>query len=272
MAFHPNSGEWFDEGDADAYPTDDGATKRRAEKRRKVTVWCTQPVTLRMFRHLPDPDVHMAPDPDHEPVSLAAGANPGVDADFFAAWLEQNERLGLVASGSIHAGEPEDEAAEDAEQQPRRSDHMDVDAQNLSHHLRLGQFEAFVAELKGVVSKAVSDAKGDAGHGHGSEQEDEAGLDYASRPRIEALTGRLEQAIKAAEAVVDDHEAIMASFKPTFHWVHKKMAEEEAAGGGHGEPRDAAGEAKLGQPQEGDDDPTLNHPRPLGGGDASASG
>lgn len=210
-----------------------------------VTVYSRMAITLRLFRRLPGPDIHMAPDPGHEPVVLGVGENPGVDADFFAAWLKQNQKLDLVASGSIHAGEPREEEAADAAQ-PRRSDHdMDVDSHNLTHHLSLGQFEAFVTEIKGIVSRAVDEKKG-AGAGH----EDGGKLDELLRfkSNIAQILPQFQAALEDAREVVADHKALMASFKPTFDWVQAKMAEEEAGKEAHGGPAEAAGKSSDGQP------------------------
>lgn len=71
-------------------------------------------IIMRLYRKLPPPDFHMAPDPAHEAVTLRAGTNAGVDKAFFVAWADQNPdlvtRLGITS-------EDEEEAASAAQQE-----------------------------------------------------------------------------------------------------------------------------------------------------------
>lgn len=71
--------------------------------------------TLRLYRK-PVGDMPAMPDPDHDPVVLRAGANPGIDAEFFAAWIEQNKQLAesLGISGADEH-DPEESAKREEE-------------------------------------------------------------------------------------------------------------------------------------------------------------
>lgn len=71
-----------------------------------VNVRSPQALQLRLYRKALHGDMPMMPDPDHEPVQLRAGANAGIDAGFFAAWVKQNEQL---AKDLGIAAEDEDE-------------------------------------------------------------------------------------------------------------------------------------------------------------------
>lgn len=79
----------------------------------KLTVNVRSPraIILRLYRQLPPPDIHLAPDPAHDPVVLCAGANPGIDRKFFAAWLDQNKTLaedvGITAEDESPPEQPE---------------------------------------------------------------------------------------------------------------------------------------------------------------------
>lgn len=60
---------------------------------RTVNVRSGSAVILRLYRESLMEGMPMMPDPDHEPVQLRAGTNAGVDTEFFAAWVKQNESL-----------------------------------------------------------------------------------------------------------------------------------------------------------------------------------
>lgn len=51
-------------------------------------------------------------------VVLKSGGNPGVDKEFFDAWLEENKTLSIVTAGMVTATEEEAPAAEEVTEHP----------------------------------------------------------------------------------------------------------------------------------------------------------
>ena len=71
------------------------APKAKEEKRKTISVTCGAPtgISLRLYRKPISDGEPMMPDPEHNPVQLSPGNNPGIDAEFFAAWLGQNKLM-----------------------------------------------------------------------------------------------------------------------------------------------------------------------------------
>lgn len=83
-------------------------------KRKTVNVRCgiTNGVLLRIYRKPIREGEPAMPDPEREPVKLQAGANSGIDAEFFTDWLEQNQSF--AKSAGITAEDEDDESLESA--------------------------------------------------------------------------------------------------------------------------------------------------------------
>jgi hypothetical protein len=51
-------------------------------------------------------------------VELKAGGNPGIDKQFFEAWLEENKNLSIVTAGLVTATDEEQAETEEVTEEP----------------------------------------------------------------------------------------------------------------------------------------------------------
>lgn len=74
-----------------------------------VTVTVERPggLVMRFFREGREADgsTRFSPDPDRPAIELKTGSNPGIAAELWAEWLEQNKASALVTGGFVVASD-----------------------------------------------------------------------------------------------------------------------------------------------------------------------
>lgn len=96
---------------------------------------------------------------------------------------------------------------------------MDLDSKLMSHGKRLGEMEAFVERMKALVTGA--------GDNVAKASDDLSGL-MQFKADVEKALPNLPKILADAETVLADLKALRAAFAPTFEWVQKQVAAEEA--------------------------------------------
>jgi hypothetical protein len=96
---------------------------QQEKKRPTVNVTCSIPNGLRISLHQVHKGLMGAESrvPLGDIVELKAGANPGIDKEWFDAWLEENKNLSVVTSGQVTAADEEPEPREGVEDGSRRN-------------------------------------------------------------------------------------------------------------------------------------------------------
>jgi hypothetical protein len=96
---------------------------QQEKKRPTVNVTCSIPNGLRISLHQVHEGLMGAKSqvPIGDIVELKGGANPGIDKEWFDAWLEENKNLSVVTSGQVTAADEEPEPREGVEDGSRRN-------------------------------------------------------------------------------------------------------------------------------------------------------
>lgn len=105
----------MDDTDHNEHERDTGPDAASKKKRPTVSVMCGVPNGLQIRTHSPATHPFAPQLPTGEGVVLQGGNNPGIDKEWFDAWLKENENSSVVQNGLVVASDEPDEEDEPAE-------------------------------------------------------------------------------------------------------------------------------------------------------------
>lgn len=112
----------MDDTDKNEHERDTGPDAASQKKRRTVNVMCAVPNGLQIRRHTAAAHPFAPQLPTGEGYMLQAGNNPGVDREWFEAWLDENKNLSVVQSGQVTIGWYEPDPDEEPEKEPAKAE------------------------------------------------------------------------------------------------------------------------------------------------------
>lgn len=120
------------------------------QKRPTVIVNCSVPNGVQLRLHGPAVHEHAPQLPAGEGVMLRAGQNPGIDKEWFEAWLDENRNLSLVTEGLITAVDENEDPANAG--QPRSAQRKEATMDHDVMHRDVQGLKKFRAEAEEAIA------------------------------------------------------------------------------------------------------------------------